>query len=260
MDSAMHRTASWQAKPMNASNKVLLTRTLESAGKVSKAKLKLLEAGILLMARKGFGATTLDDICTEAKIKKGSFYYYFEDKIAFTKFAISHFLKTEMSRFEDANFTSWSDPLQRVSARLDAAAEFFSDESRSLSGCLIGSVAQEASSTHPELRTICNEWFLRIVQSFEADFCEAQKAYTPTADFNFQQLGLFYVSLLQGSLLIGKSLGTCATVGDNIRLFRHLISTHFISLNGVTQNELYLKPTSDPGRRKETVDENNLSM
>ena len=67
----MHRTASWQAKPMNASNKVLLTRTLESAGKVSKAKLKLLEAGILLMARKGFGiSTTLDEHLHRGKNQK----------------------------------------------------------------------------------------------------------------------------------------------------------------------------------------------
>src|SRR5262245_39392601 len=49
-------------------------------GRVSDAKDRLLEAAIKLVWRNSFGAVSVEDICEEAGVKKGSFYHFFPGK------------------------------------------------------------------------------------------------------------------------------------------------------------------------------------
>lgn len=49
-------------------------------GRVSDAKARLLEAAIDLIWARSYGAVSVDDICAEAGVKKGSFYYFFKSK------------------------------------------------------------------------------------------------------------------------------------------------------------------------------------
>ena len=49
-------------------------------GRVSDAKDRLLEAAITLVWRSSYGAVSVDDICREAGVKKGSFYHFFPGK------------------------------------------------------------------------------------------------------------------------------------------------------------------------------------
>lgn len=49
-------------------------------GRVSDAKDRLLDAAIKLVWRNSYGAVSVDDICTEAQVKKGSFYHFFPGK------------------------------------------------------------------------------------------------------------------------------------------------------------------------------------
>ena len=41
---------------------------------------KLIEATQSLVLKRGFNATTVDDICAEAGVTKGSFFHHFENK------------------------------------------------------------------------------------------------------------------------------------------------------------------------------------
>src|SRR4051794_5120393 len=49
-------------------------------GRVSDAKPRLLEAAMDLVWSRSYGAVTVDDICEQAGVKKGSFYYFFKSK------------------------------------------------------------------------------------------------------------------------------------------------------------------------------------
>jgi len=49
-------------------------------GRVSDAKPRLLEAAIDLVWSRSYGAVTVDDICEQAGVNKGSFYYFFKSK------------------------------------------------------------------------------------------------------------------------------------------------------------------------------------
>src|ERR1700740_2527297 len=49
-------------------------------GRVSNAKVKLMDAVLELIWTGSYGTTTIDQICERAGVKKGSFYYFFESK------------------------------------------------------------------------------------------------------------------------------------------------------------------------------------
>ena len=49
-------------------------------GRVSDAKERLLEAAKGLIWEQSYGAVTVDAICRRAKVQKGSFYHFFDDK------------------------------------------------------------------------------------------------------------------------------------------------------------------------------------
>lgn len=48
--------------------------------RVSDAKERLMDAALELIWNNSYGSTTVDLICEKAKVKKGSFYYFFESK------------------------------------------------------------------------------------------------------------------------------------------------------------------------------------
>jgi len=49
-------------------------------GRVSDAKVKLMDAVLELIWTGSYGSTTIDHICEKAGVKKGSFYYFFDSK------------------------------------------------------------------------------------------------------------------------------------------------------------------------------------
>jgi TetR/AcrR family transcriptional repressor of nem operon len=49
-------------------------------GRVSDAKVKLMDAVLELIWTGSYGSTTIDHICDKAGVKKGSFYYFFDSK------------------------------------------------------------------------------------------------------------------------------------------------------------------------------------
>src|SRR5213595_1311615 len=57
-------------------------------GRVSDARERLMEAVSELIYRGSYGSTTIDQICDEAGVKKGSFYYFFKSKAELAEAAL----------------------------------------------------------------------------------------------------------------------------------------------------------------------------
>jgi TetR/AcrR family transcriptional repressor of nem operon len=82
-------------------------------GRVSNAKETLMTAVLELIWQGSYGATTIDQICERANVKKGSFYYFFDSKSDLAAAAL------EMSWQErkpemDALFSPTVPPLERL--------------------------------------------------------------------------------------------------------------------------------------------------
>lgn len=193
----------------------------------SETKAKLLDAGVKLMRIKGYTATTVDDICAEAGLTKGGFFHYFKSKEEIAKAAVERFGYDKGQELHDAPFRGLADPLDRVYGRLDFIKESVGGLSRSTKGCLIGLFAQELAFTHPELRSVCNDMFMRITTDFTKDLAAAKAAYAPEASFEPAKLAWLFLAIFQGSSLLAKSAGSNEVLMENIEQFRSYLQILF---------------------------------
>ena len=159
-------------------------KTLNQTNEVPETKRKLVEAGVNLMRKQGFNATTVDDICSAAGVTKGSFFHYFKTKQEVAEAAVTAFREGKVRDFANAPFRKLADPLDRIFGRLDFAIEAAGGASNQTKGCLIGVFAQELAFTNPELRDLCQAAFLRTAADIEKDLAEAKALHAPKADFD----------------------------------------------------------------------------
>lgn len=192
-----------------------------------ETKRKLVDAGVTLMRQRGFNATTVDDICSEAGITKGGFFHYFKSKDDLAAAALVRFHELKSAEFAQAPFRHLADPLDRVFGRLEFAKKSVAANKGVTRGCLIGMFAQELSFTNASLRTICDKKFTEIVKDFERDLAEAKALYTPGAAFDPRSLAALYVSIVQGSLMLAKASENNRALLENIEQFRSYLQGLF---------------------------------
>jgi TetR/AcrR family transcriptional regulator, transcriptional repressor for nem operon len=184
-----------------------------------ETKRRLVDAGVALMRLRGFNATSLDEICSAARVTKGGFFHYFKNKDEMAKAALTQYSETRAKARQSAPFGKLADPLERVYGRLEFEKQFRS-ASQLTKGCLIGTLAQEVSLTSPKLRSACMDSLQRTAQDFERDLAEAKAAHAPKEDFDPGNLARLFVTIVQGSMIMAKAAGSNAVMVENLEQFR----------------------------------------
>jgi len=211
--------------------------------KSSETKLKLVDAGVKLMRAHGYNATTVDDICAEAGVTKGGFFHYFKSKDDIARAAVTHFHEGKVKSYEEAPFRKLADPLDRVFGRLDYVKESMGGVNRVTKGCLIGVFAQELAFSNPEIRGVCQDFFSRIARDFSNDLAEAKTAHAPDASFDPKGVAMFYLAVVQGSLLLAKTAGSNDILAGNIEQFRAYLQNLF-GLTGAAGSKASVKTST----------------
>jgi TetR/AcrR family transcriptional repressor of nem operon len=189
-------------------------------------KRKLLDAAMQLMLRQGFSATTVDQVCAEADLTKGSFFHYFKSKDEIGEAVLDHFFARQQQQFGEAKFNTLTDPLEKLHGLLDFITESVRGTSKT-PGCLLGNFAQELAHTHPRIRAQSDDKFTRFAQSIQTMLREAKAKYCPKASFDPVGVAVMFVSLLQGSMLVAKARQDKALMVENLEHFRSYVETLF---------------------------------
>lgn len=123
-------------------------------GRVSDAKEKLMKAVTELIWIGSYGATTIDQICERAGVKKGSFYYFFDSKAALAEEAIEAAWQEYRPKLDQV-FSASLPPLERVRC----FCEFEFNEQQELKrqfghvlGCPLCTLGTEVSTQEDSLR------------------------------------------------------------------------------------------------------------
>jgi TetR/AcrR family transcriptional repressor of nem operon len=82
-------------------------------GRISTSKERLLQAGRDLIWKRSYGAVTIDAICAEAGVRKGSFYYFFDSKADLVVASFMELWGIAKSRL-DTMFSPEIPPLERI--------------------------------------------------------------------------------------------------------------------------------------------------
>src|SRR5260370_14722598 len=87
--------------------------TKRNMGRTSNAKERLLQVASDVIWRQSYGAVSVDDICERAKVKKGSFYYFFPSKSDLAVAAYEEHWRLKQPKYDQV-FSPLVPPLERI--------------------------------------------------------------------------------------------------------------------------------------------------
>ena len=173
---------------------------------VAPARQKLLNAALAMIRKKGYAATTVDDLCERADVAKGSFFHHFEGKEALAVAAANYWSETTSELFAHAPYHDHEDPLDRVLGYIDFRRALLKGEVPEFT-CLVGTMVQETYDTHPAIRGACDDSISGHAAKLEADISEAMKLHGIEDGFTPQSLALHTQAVLQGAFILAKAKG-----------------------------------------------------
>jgi TetR/AcrR family transcriptional repressor of nem operon len=172
----------------------------------SGAREKLLDASFVLIRKKGYSATSVDELCAQAGVTKGAFFHHFRSKDALAVAAANRWSELSSAFFRTAPYQKHRDPLDRLLSYLDFRKSLLKGEAAEFS-CLAGTMVQEVYGTHAEIREACDASINGHVATLELDIAEAMKLYGVRAKWSAQSLALYTQTVLQGAFILAKAKG-----------------------------------------------------
>ncbi|MBK7405994.1 MAG: TetR/AcrR family transcriptional regulator [Phycisphaerales bacterium] len=185
---------------------------------------RLLNAALRVIRTKGYAAATVDDICHEAGVTKGSFFYHFKSKDDLALGAAAHFAEGAAALFAGAPYHDAPDPLDRVLGYLDFRTEILRGELPDFT-CLLGTLVQETYQSHPAIREACDCYISAHAAEVAEDIAEAKRLYARAAEWDPQSLGLYTQAVLQGAFILAKAKHGPAAAADCIAHLRRYIES-----------------------------------
>ncbi len=174
-------------------------------GRTSNAKERLLQVAFDLIWRQSYGSVSVDDICDRAKVKKGSFYYFFPSKSDLAVAAYEEHWQQNQPRY-DRTFSPLVPPLERIENYCRMVYEGQKEKQQKTGrvlGCPFASVGSELSTQDEKIRAKSREIFDRHCKYIENTLRDAHKeGLIGKTDFAGKSQAIF--SFVLGMLLQAK--------------------------------------------------------
>ena len=187
------------------------------------AKDKLIEASLDLMLSKGYGSTTVDELCDAAGVSKGSFYHFFKTKEDLGLELLNWFMEQSKLSFLGGEFRKEKDPLKRAFAFLSQTEASAMDLWQR--GCLLGNFAVELADTHPVIRKRVSLIFSGVVQGVAEIFQPISEQYPDRNRLDAHRLAEMYLSIIEGSVVLSRAHSDWAPLKRGLESFRHYLAS-----------------------------------
>lgn len=179
-----------------------------------------------LMLRQGFSATTVDQICAEAGLTKGSFFHYFDSKESIGRAAVEWWGQMGTALYAEAWADASMDPLEQLHRMFDIMIGLTQRPDEACV-CMVGMMSQELSQTHPLMREACSRELGNWTQNVAKMLRGAKEKHRPGVDFDPEALAWFLNSVWQGAMLVAKTRQNPDLIVSSIRLARAYVDGLF---------------------------------
>ena len=191
-----------------------------------ESKTKLLDAALHVIRAKGYAATTIDDICRQAGVTKGSFFHHFKSKDELALAAASYWGTMTGGFFAAAPYHKLKDPLDRLLGYVDFRAEILQGDLPDYT-CLLGTLVQETYATHPDIRAACDQGMSSHIAELTRDVEAAKNLYAPRAQWSAESVGYFIQAVLQGGFIFAKAKQNPDVVRESLAHLRRYLEALF---------------------------------
>ncbi len=179
------------------------------------ARTRLLEAARDTIRRKGFAATSVEDLCQTAGVTKGAYFHHFKSKEALGVAAADYWSEITTPLFAGAAYHLPADPAARVLDYIAFRKALIDGDPAEFS-CLAGMMTQEVFDTHPEIRDACARSILGHAETLEADIAAAIAAHGLARETTPRSLALHIQAVIQGAFILAKATGDATLARDSL--------------------------------------------
>lgn len=188
-------------------------------------KIKLLDSALSVIRRKGYAATTVDDLCATAGVSKGAFFHHFKSKEDLAVAAAYYWEETTNAFFAAAPYHGPKEPLDRVLAYIDFRKSILQGAVPEFT-CLVGTMVQETYESYPAIRDACNASITGHASSLVPDIKAAMKERGVSLPMSAESLALHFQAIIQGAFVLvkaGDDVSIAAESLDHLRLYIELL-------------------------------------
>ena len=191
---------------------------------------RLLETSLNLMWKSSYGSVSVDDICKESQVKKGSFYHFFKSKSDLTVAAFEEQWR-QIKQNYDETFSSSLPPLERFRQLCRGSVckqQAKKKEFGHICGCPYATVGSEMCNVDDNVRAKSAEIILRSISYFESAIIEAQaRGDIPKCDSKAKANALY--NLMLGTMMQAR-IRNDASVFDGLEdAFMNLLDANVTS-------------------------------
>ncbi|KAF0218627.1 MAG: TetR family transcriptional [Geobacteraceae bacterium] len=170
-------------------------------GKGEITRRKILEIATEIVNRKGFGATTIQDIISATGMQKGGIYFHFPDKdalgLAILEKAREDFMLFLATALSGDSPGACLENFFRQAVEKHLAAGF-------IGGCIFGNTAIEFSDTDSRFAAVIERVFDDWIEMIRRTVSAAQDAGEVRTDIPAKELALHIVAAIEGGIMLSR--------------------------------------------------------
>lgn len=191
---------------------------------------RLLDITEKSVLRKGFGATSIEEVIAEAGITKSGFLYHFSNKNALARALLLRYMAREDSLLDDVFARGRElaeDPLQGFLVGLKLLAEIMDDLPQEYPGCLVATYCYQESLFDRDVRELNRRIVLSWRARFRALLDSIYEHYQPRDIIDPDALADMVSTVIEGGLVLGRATGERTILPSQLMLLRSYIKLLF---------------------------------
>lgn len=207
----------------------------------TNTKEKLLAAALDLFWHASYGSVSVDDICKKAGVHKGSFYHFFDSKVALTVAAFETFWESKRPVLDEA-FALTLSPIERLKRYASLIYHWQKEEfdkTGKVLGCPFAGCGSELSTQEESFRIAIesifkgySEYFERLVK--DAEICPPEMVHLMAQEMIAYVEGVIQQAKFSNDLNIIKTLllpGLLQYISPEAALKARLLNTQQTKAN-----------------------------
>jgi TetR/AcrR family transcriptional repressor of nem operon len=209
---------------MTSKEKVASKIPLDTKTTSTSTRDHLIEVGLELMRKHGYGATGLQEILHAAGVPKGSFYHHFGSKEKFTVAVIERYFTLAAKHVQTVLGNMREAPLKRLRRYFEELIQI-AGQAAPIPGCLLGSLSLEVAEASPLLQSCLSFSFAEWQAAVASVLREATEKGELPKSTKPDSLAGFVLNSWEGALLRSQADKNDAPLRDFLRfVFEDLLA------------------------------------